>query len=102
MKKYKKCKVCKSDSEYGYHNTNCLVLTSYLKQSTIERLNKRVDELQAEVKFYKKESWVNELAQVNKNAQEIQKQIDYLQYLLLKNREQANDIINDARQGETK
>jgi len=68
----------------------------------IEQLNNRVDELQAEVKFYKKESWVNELAQVDETAQEIRKQIDYLQHLLLKNREQAKDILNDARQGETK
>ena len=48
-----------------------------------------------------KDCWVNELAQVNWMAQELRKQIDYLENLLLKNREEAKDILDDARKGET-
>ena len=40
------------------------------------------------------ECWVNELSQVDRAGQELQKQIDYLQHLLLKNREEANNILD--------
>lgn len=49
-----------------------------------------------------KECWVNELSQVDRAGQELQRQIDYLQQRLLKNREEAKDILDSARQGETK
>jgi hypothetical protein len=44
-----------------------------------------------------KECWVNELSQLDRNGQELQKQIDYLQHLLLKNRKEANEINNGMR-----
>jgi hypothetical protein len=44
-----------------------------------------------------KECWVNELSQLDRTGQELQKQIDYLQHLLLKNRKEANEIHNGMR-----
>ena len=44
-----------------------------------------------------KECWVNELSQVDRAGQELQRQIDYLQNLLLKNRKEANDISDGMR-----
>lgn len=48
-----------------------------------------------------KDCWVNELSQVDRAGQELQRQIDYLQNLLLKNRKEANDILDSVRQGES-
>ena len=44
-----------------------------------------------------KECWVNELSQLDRTGQELQKQIDYLQHLLLKNRKEAKEISDGMR-----
>lgn len=44
-----------------------------------------------------KECLVNELSQVDRAGQELQRQIDYLQQRLLKNREEAKDISDGMR-----